>query len=118
PGIFTDANRGIAPASSGARGDTLTLYVTGAGLVAPAIATGAAPSSSTPVSRLPVPEQNATVTIGGVTAPITFIGNPSGVVGVMQVNFTVPSTVATGAQPVVVTVGGAASAAASLTVTR
>jgi uncharacterized protein (TIGR03437 family) len=111
PGIF-------APIVSGARGATLTLYLTGAGLVSPAIADGAAPSASTPVVRLPAPEQKATVTVGGVIAPVAFIGNPAGVVGVMQVNFVVPSGVAVGAQPVVVTIGGAASASASLAVTQ
>jgi uncharacterized protein (TIGR03437 family) len=111
PGIF-------GTLTNGARGDTLTLYTTGAGLVSPAIADGAAPAASTPAVRLPAPEQSATVTVGGVSAPVAFIGNPAGVVGVMQVNFVVPSGVSLGAQPVIVTIGGVASPAASLAVTR
>jgi uncharacterized protein (TIGR03437 family) len=111
PGIF-------APLASGARGETLTLYLTGAGAVSPAIADGAAPDASTPAVRLPSPLANATVTVGGLTAPIAFIGNPTGVVGVMQVNFVVPANVAVGTQPVVVTIGGVPSAPASLAVTR
>jgi uncharacterized protein (TIGR03437 family) len=111
PGIFT-------PIVAGARGETLTLYLTGAGPVSPAIADGAAPSASTPLVRLPVPEQNATVTIGGVNAPISFIGNPVGVAGVTQVNFVVPSGISVGTQPVVVALGGVASVAASLAVTQ
>jgi uncharacterized protein (TIGR03437 family) len=111
PGIFT-------PLVSGARGDTLTLYLTGAGAVLPAIADGAAPSAATSVSQLPAPRQSATVTVGGVSAPLAFIGNPVGVVGVMQVNFVVPSGAAVGPQPVVVTVGGVQSLAANLAVTR
>jgi uncharacterized protein (TIGR03437 family) len=111
PGIFT-------PIVAGTRGDTLTLYLTGAGLVSPEIADGAAPPASTPIVRLPAPEQSTTVTIGGVNAPITFIGNPAGAVGVMQVNFVVPSGISVGTQPVVVTIGGAASPAASLAVTQ
>jgi uncharacterized protein (TIGR03437 family) len=108
PGIFT-------PIVSGARGETLTLYLTGAGNVSPAIADGAAPDASTSASRLPSPLQNATVTVGGVNAPIAFIGNPAGVVGVTQVNFTVPSSVSPGTQPVVVTIGNVSSIAANLT---
>jgi uncharacterized protein (TIGR03437 family) len=49
---------------------------------------------------------------------IDFIGIPSGLVGVTQINYTVPSGISTGVQPVVVTVGGAASPAASLNVTQ
>jgi uncharacterized protein (TIGR03437 family) len=37
-------------------------------------------------------------------------------VGVTQINFTIPSSVAPGPQPVVVTVGGQQSAAATITV--
>jgi uncharacterized protein (TIGR03437 family) len=111
PGIFS-------PIVGGARGSTLTLYLTGAGLVSPAIADGAAPAASTPAARLPVPELNASVTVGGVNAPIAFIGNPSGVVGVMQVNFVVPTSISTGNQPVVVTIGGTSGLAATLAVTQ
>jgi uncharacterized protein (TIGR03437 family) len=57
-----------------------------------------------------------TVTVGGVVATVRFIGIPSGLVGVTQINFTIPATVAPGVQPVVVTVGTAASAPANLTV--
>jgi uncharacterized protein (TIGR03437 family) len=111
PGIFS-------PIVSGARGDTLTLYLTGAGLVSPAIADGAAPAANTPAVRLPVPELSASVSVGGVIAPIPFIGNPTGVVGVVQVNFVVPSNIATGTRPVKVTIGGATSASVNLAVTR
>ncbi len=111
PGIFT-------PIVSGARGSTLTFYLTGAGQVSPAIADGAAPSVAASISQLPAPRQTSTVTVGGVKALVTFIGNPVGVVGVMQVNFVVPSNVAVGTQPVVVTIGGTPSAAANLAVTQ
>lgn len=116
PGIFMDARGGIAPASVGARGQIVSLYMTGDGQVAPALATGATPSASTPLARLPKPQLPVTVTVGGVPAAIQFIGIPSGLVGATQVNFTIPSSVATGVQPVVVTVGTAASPAANLTV--
>ncbi len=118
PAIFSDTANGLVPTNTGTRGQTLSLYVTGAGLVSPAIATGAAPSATTAISQLPAPQQSTTVTVGGVAAPITFIGIPAEVVGVVQINFQVPSTVAVGSQPVVVTVGNVASRAATLLVTQ
>jgi uncharacterized protein (TIGR03437 family) len=56
--------------------------------------------------------------VGGQTAIIDFIGIPVGLVGVTQINYTVPAGISTGVQPVVVTVGGLASQAANLTVTN
>jgi uncharacterized protein (TIGR03437 family) len=59
------------------------------------------------------------MTIGGVTVPpqgMTYVGIPSWSVGTLQVNFTVPQNAPLGVDPVVVTVGSAASAAANFTV--
>jgi uncharacterized protein (TIGR03437 family) len=94
-----------------------TLYVTGEGLVSPAIATGSAPASGTPIANLPKPQQAVSVTVGGVGAPVQFAGIPAGLVGVSQINYQVPSSVALGSQAVIVTVGGVSSQAAMLTVT-
>lgn len=116
PGIFVDAHGGVAGSSTGARGQTVTLYMTGDGQVSPALPTGTTPSSTTPLARLPKPQLPVTVTVGGVPAAVQFIGIPSGLVGVTQVNFTIPATVGTGVQPVVVTVGTVSSPAANLTV--
>ncbi len=117
PGIFTDANGAPVPNTSAARGAVITLFITGEGAVAPALSTGAAPPSSTPVLGLPRPVQSVTVTVGGVNAPIQFAGIPWGLAGVTQINYQVPASISTGAQPVVVRVGGVASPAATLTVT-
>lgn len=117
PGIFTDSSGAIVPIASGNRGAIVSMYLTGAGAVSPEIATGAAPNASTPVEDLPKPSLNVAVTVGGVTAPIQFIGIPSGLVGVTQINFYVPTGIQSGNQPVVVTVNGQASSAANLTVT-
>jgi uncharacterized protein (TIGR03437 family) len=63
-----------------------------------------------------------TVTIGGLggvaglTAPTTFVGIPEGLVGVVQINYTIPPNAPLGPQPVVVKVGGVASTAATLTI--
>ncbi|HLK18201.1 MAG TPA: protease pro-enzyme activation domain-containing protein [Bryobacteraceae bacterium] len=116
PGIFTDSSGGIVPVASGNRGSIVSLYLTGAGAVSPEVATGAAPNANTPVEDLPKPSLDVAVTVGGVTAPIQFIGIPTGLVGVMQINFYVPIGVQDGTQPVVVTVNGQASSAANLKV--
>jgi uncharacterized protein (TIGR03437 family) len=115
PGIFTD--QGVAvPFGSATRGQVVTLYVTGAGAVTPAIATGAAPPSQTALSHLPAPLQQVSVSVGGVNAPIQFVGIPAGLVGVVQINYQAPLAAPVGPQSVVVTVGGASSPPATLTV--
>ncbi len=116
PGIFTGQNSVVVPNASAARGQLISLYVTGGGAVTPQLATGTTPASSTAVSALPAPTQAASVTIGGVTAPIQFIGNSPGLVGVLQINVQVPTQAVLGSQAVVVTIGRVASASARLTV--
>lgn len=117
PGIFTDQNGVVVPFGSAAPGDTITLYITGAGAVSPYVATGAAPDPSTPVANLPAPVQSVTVTVGGLPSPYVWTGIPWGLVGAVQVNYQVPSGVGLGPQPVVVSVGGVASDAATLNIT-
>jgi uncharacterized protein (TIGR03437 family) len=56
--------------------------------------------------------------MGGALATIDFIGIPPGLVGVTQINVQVPNGLPSGAQPVVVTVGGVASAPATITITN
>jgi len=118
PGIFTDQNGAPVPNSSAAHGQVITLYITGAGAVSPTQADGAAPAAGTPMDSLPVPAQQVTVSVGGVDAPIEFLGIPWGLVGTMQINYQVPAGAPLGAQPVVVTVGGIPSNTAFLTVTQ
>jgi uncharacterized protein (TIGR03437 family) len=118
PGIFTNSSGALVPTASIAAGQELAFYVTGAGAVQPAIPDGAAPASSTALADLPVPAQKTTVMIGGTNATIDFIGIPWGLVGVTQINVTVPTGIPAGAQPVVVTVGGVASAPATVTITE
>jgi uncharacterized protein (TIGR03437 family) len=118
PGIFTDQNGSAVPSPSAKAGQVISIFVTGAGAVSPAIATSAAPSSQTATTALPNPVQTTTVTVGNVNASTQFIGIPPGLVGVVQINFVVPNGLALGSQPVVVTVGGVASAPATLTITN
>ncbi len=117
PGIFADGNGFTVPSRTGARGQTLILFITGEGQVSPALATGTSPDPSTPVSALPKPRLLPRMTIGGVDTPIQFIGIPSGLVGVTQVNFQIPATAPLGDQPVIVTIGNVDSTPAKITVT-
>jgi uncharacterized protein (TIGR03437 family) len=118
PGIFMTNGFTAAPFSSAARGEMTTLFITGDGQVSPALADGASPASGTPTSQLPKPTLPVAISVGGQPASIAFYGIPVGLVGVTQINYTVPSNAPLGVQPVVVTVGGVASQAANLTVTN
>jgi uncharacterized protein (TIGR03437 family) len=123
PGIFTDQTNTIVPNATVTTGQTTTLFMAGAGAVTPAIATGSAPSSSTPLSGLPAPQSTITVTVKGVPASTTcsnycFVGIPPALVGVTQINFQVPSGIPAGRQPVVVTVDGLPSPPAFLNVSN
>jgi uncharacterized protein (TIGR03437 family) len=119
PGIFTNTDGSVNPSRTGARGQAVTLFITGEGAVSPALPTGTTPSPRTPLNNLPKPRQAVTITVGSVPVVVDqnyFVGIPSGLVGVTQINFTIPASAPTGPQPVVVTVGGVASNNATITV--
>ena len=91
--------------------------ITGEGKVTPALATGTTPAARTPTSQLPKPQLPYSITVGGVpVTDIPFIGIPTGLVGVTQINFTIPPGVASGPQPIVVTVGSVSSVAATVNI--
>jgi uncharacterized protein (TIGR03437 family) len=87
-----------------AKGSVVAIYMTGEGVTSPASTTGQlAPTDG---SGLNHPVLGVTATVGGVPAQVQYAGSAPGLVyGVMQVNVLIPPTVASGAQPVVVTVG-------------
>ena len=116
PGIFIDINSAPIYNASAARGQIGTLYITGAGAISPAVATGFAPDPGTIVSNLPRPQQSLSVMVGGVSAPLQFVGIPWGSVGVVQVNYQIPNNVPLGTNAVVVQIGNATSAEAYLTI--
>ena len=116
PGIFADGNKALVPYNTGGAGQVLLAFITGDGDVTPSLATGATAPASTAVSKLPQPRQAIALTVGGIPAAIVFAGIPSGLAGATQINFTVPSGLKPGVQPVVVTVGGVASPPVNLTV--
>jgi uncharacterized protein (TIGR03437 family) len=117
PGMFGLWTPSGSHATIAQQGAVLVTYTTGEGDVTPSLATGATPSSGTPVSLLPKPRQAVSVTVGGVAASTIFVGIPSGLVGVTQINFTVPANAPLGLQPVVITVGAVSSPPVNLTVT-
>ncbi|HEX5228295.1 MAG TPA: hypothetical protein VFW44_11320 [Bryobacteraceae bacterium] len=86
------------------RSDTpLTIYLTGLGPTSPAVGTG----QPGPVSPLAVTLTQPTVSLGGVSLPVLFSGLAPGLVGVDQINVSVPFTVPNGMSvPLVVTQGG------------
>jgi len=117
PGMYGIWNPSGLPATTAQPGAVLVAYTTGEGDVTPSLATGATPSSATPVGALPKPRQAVSVSVGGVAASTLFVGIPTGLAGVTQINFTVPANAPLGKQPVVVTVGGVASPPVNLTIT-
>lgn len=106
-----------APVSSVKAGSILVLEITGDGEVSPFLATGATPPSGTAAAKLPKPRLPVSVTVGGVSASVGFVGIPPGSTGVTQLDITVSAKTPTGLQPVVVTVGGIASQPLNLVVT-
>jgi uncharacterized protein (TIGR03437 family) len=114
PGIYLQPGNAITPNAIGSRGQIYTLFITGAGEVSPQITTGAGPAGA----QVPVPLLAVSVTVGGVAAHLEYVGIPSWSVGTVQINFQVPPNAPLGSQPVVVTVGSAASPAATFTVSQ
>ncbi len=100
PQFFTDAGGFLAPTDTARAGQTATAFITGDGDVTPFLPTGAPPQSGTATKNPPKPGFSYTLTVGGMNAPITFIGVPPGLVGVTQINFTIPPSVPAGVQTV------------------
>jgi uncharacterized protein (TIGR03437 family) len=117
PGIFTDVKSFLVPTNSATAGQEIAFYITGAGAVSPALFTGSAPTT-TLLAGLPQPLQQTTVSVGGQNAVIDFEAITPGLVGVLQLNIHVPSTIGLGLQTVVVTIGNRASGTALLTITN
>jgi len=117
PGMFGMWDVNGVPAASAKQGQVLISYITGEGDESPLLPTGATIAPTTPLANIPKPRLPVTVTVGGVSAPVAFYGIPSGVTGLTQINFTVPSNAPLGSQDVVVTVGSVAAPAVKLNVT-
>ena len=117
PGIFMDLKNGApVPSETGSAGQEVLLFITGDGLVSPALATGASPAPGTPLDQLPKPQLPVSVTVGNLSAQVVFIGIVPGIAGATQINYIIPANARSGVQPVVVTVGGIPSPPALITV--
>ena len=92
-----------SPAHPAARGSSISIYATGAGLLDPAVADGTIVSAT----NLPLSVAPVSVTIGGQPATVSYQGAAPGLVaGVMQINAQVPAGVTPGtAVPVTIGVG-------------
>ena len=118
PGLFTAADGSLTPSATARQGQTATAYITGDGDTTTFLITGASPPSGTTTAKLPRPKLPVTVTVGGLAATVSFAGVPIGLVGISQVNFTVPAAAPLGVQPAVVSVGGVKTQTGRLTVTQ
>jgi uncharacterized protein (TIGR03437 family) len=122
PGMFTlngneaivqnqngSLNSSLAPAHPG---DVLVVYLTGGGAVnaaGPWVTGAAAPSG---ISSVTAPYS---LTVGGTPAVVEYLGLTPEFVGLYQANFIVPP-ITPGSYPVVVTIAGVPSNAASISV--
>jgi uncharacterized protein (TIGR03437 family) len=112
PGIFADEQGSLIPHTTVKAGAVATLYLTGAGEVAPALKTAYSPTAANQVKAvLPV-----SVTVAGVQAFVQSASLAANQLGTLQVSFIVPPDTPSGPQPVIVTVGKSASPAANVTV--
>jgi uncharacterized protein (TIGR03437 family) len=113
PAIFQAGSRAAAvnqdltlngQKSPAAAGSVISVFLTGQGPVAPAVATGrGAPAS--PLSLVTAP---FSATIGGKNADLLFLGLAPGFAGLAQANIRVPALPA-GDHPLIVTIGGVSS---------
>jgi uncharacterized protein (TIGR03437 family) len=83
--------------------DTLVIYLTGLGLTSPQVTTGAA----APLSPLAYTVGQPTVTLGGMPLNVFYSGLTPTIVGVYQINATVPKNVPQGMSvPLAISLGG------------
>lgn len=107
PGVFTTNSTGlgygavehadgslVTPASPAQPGETIVVFVSGLGTVAPLITDGTQ-ASATNLSYT-YPMNNITADINGTAATVTFSGLAPYLIGLYQLNVTVPSTATSG----------------------
>lgn len=102
--VFKNADFSLVSSSNPAHaGDVLVFYATGMGQTQPGLATGQTTPLGPPYFYTPT----VTVTMGGVTAGVTYsIAAPPYVAGLYQMAVTVPAALGPGSVPVVATSGG------------
>lgn len=128
PGIFTQNLSGTGPGAivnqdntvngpnhAAPAGSVVAVYMTGEGATVPqAITGGVAPGDGTGLEK---PVLAVAATVGGQTAKVLYGGSaPNFVYGFMQVNVEIPAGLASGPQPVVITIGGASQSGVTVQV--
>jgi uncharacterized protein (TIGR03437 family) len=122
PGLFFQGSHAIvqnkdftlnSAANPAKVGDFIVVYLTGGGAVHPAVADGAA-GGSNPISSVVSP---LTATIGGQSATVLGAALTPGFVGLWQANVSIPTGLAKGDFPLVISAGGQASNSANVSVT-
>jgi uncharacterized protein (TIGR03437 family) len=108
------APAGAYPGSRPANvGEFVSLYCTGLGNVKNPPGAGTASPSNPPATTLTAP----TMTVGGVPANVSFSGLAPGFVGLYQVNFQIPSGVASGSSvSLVLSISGVSSNTATIAI--
>jgi uncharacterized protein (TIGR03437 family) len=118
PGIYTQNQQGTGPGAilnqdysvngpgrAAAKGSVVQVYMTGEGQTSPAGVTGYVAPNTASGQRTPV--LPVTASIGGMTANVLYAGSAPGFIsGLMQVNLLVPANAPSGAQPIVISIGG------------
>ncbi len=84
-------------------GEIVLIYCTALGAVSPTIKDGA------PGTGKELTVAKPSVTIGGASAPVSFSGLAPGFVGLYQINAQIPTGLASGNQPLEITIAGASS---------
>jgi uncharacterized protein (TIGR03437 family) len=122
PGVFTSGATGSGPGAAlnqdgslngpsnpASKGSYVSMYFTGGGQTNPAGSTGSV--SGSVLKNL---AQQVSVTVGGQTATVTFAGAAPGYVdGLGQLNVVLSASTPSGAQPILITVGGVSSSSAA-----
>jgi uncharacterized protein (TIGR03437 family) len=99
----------VTPSAPAQAGDTLVIYCAGLGVTNPPVGDGVASPSIPPAQT----QSPVTVSIGGQNANVSFAGLTPTLVGLYQVNVTMPAGVTPGnAVPVMLTVAGQTGPAA------
>jgi uncharacterized protein (TIGR03437 family) len=102
----------IGPSNPARQGHVIQLYANGLGPVNNQPASGDPTAAG---SSLATTTTNPTITIGGMNAPVQFSGLAPTVVGLYQVNVTVPN-MASGTQSVTISIGGVTGKTSSIVV--
>lgn len=121
PGIFLyNGNYAVAqhgdysvvdPGHPAKNGEVIVVYATGQGPVNQPVATGGA----APVLPTAQASNTTTAIVGGKNATVIYSGLVAGFVGLLQVNVQLPTGLAAGDYPLVLTIGGSASNSALVT---